>query len=111
MASAKDRVAAKYADQNATNGATDYLKSPAEDEGPAAITRWLAPLRSLAVAQLRSAEQSATQLSDEEAHRQLVRSHCCAQVSNIESSSIVRKAANAGRPITVDGWSVICLIL
>jgi len=83
-----------------------------KDEGQSVIVNWLAPLRALAVAQLRSSPKSAnsngsdaTTPEDEEAsHRALVRSHCCAQVSNIESSSVLQKAIKDGMPVTVDGW-------
>lgn len=78
----------------------------ADDElGQGAIERWLAPTRALAVAQLRAAGPTGD-LDDEESHRQLVRTHCCAQVSNIESSAIVQRAEKDGKKVNVYGWCV-----
>lgn len=113
MAQAKDRTSAKADHTSKTNGSspTDeapqtYINAPApEDEGNVYIGKWLAPIRAQALAQLR-AQGPTSDLSAEEAERMLVRSHCVAQVSNIESSSIVEKAARNGKKITVDGWSV-----
>jgi carbonic anhydrase len=76
-----------------------------DDTGSGAIERWLAPTRALAVAQLRAAGPS-SDLEEEESIRQLVRTHCCAQVSNIESSAIVQRAIREGKNITVYGWCV-----
>lgn len=114
MGAAKSRVTARYA--NAPDAG--YMKSavtPQEYSGDGYLAKWLAPLRSLAVAQLRSAHTSGeapkgAELSaedEEEAHRALVRTHCCTQVANIESSPIVAEAARRGREITVDGWSAL----
>jgi len=80
-----------------------------KDEGQSVIVNWLAPLRALAVAQLRSSPKSSncdtsTKEEEEEGHRALVRIHCCAQVSNIESSSVVQNSIKEGRPVTVHGW-------
>lgn len=103
MASAKERTAAKESTStsNDTNGT--YILPPApDDQGSSSIAHWLAPIRALAIAQLRA--QGPSNLDPEEAERMLVRTHCCAQVSNIESSGIVEKAARAGKKITVDGW-------
>ena len=74
------------------------------DEGQATIERWLNPIRALAVAQL-SASGDAP-VDEKAAHQALVRAHVCAQVSNIESSSVVQKAIREGKKIVVDGWCV-----
>jgi len=111
MAQAKDRTSAKADHTLKTNGqdaseapSTTYIAPPnPDDEGDMSIGKWLGPIRAQALAQLR-AQGPSSDLSDEEAERMLVRSHCCAQVSNIESSSIVEKAARNGKKITVDGW-------
>ena len=75
------------------------------DEGQATIERWLNPIRALAVAQL-SASGDAP-VDEKAAHQALVRAHVCAQVSNIESSSVVQKAIREGKKIVVDGWQVV----
>jgi len=91
---------AKARNQTATNLEIDHAK----DEGHATIVKWLAPLRALAVAQLRGGGPPHVDGQDDEPHRHLVRTHCCAQVSNIESSSVVQKATKDGHQIKVDGW-------
>ena len=97
MSSAKERTATKESNSNG------YILPPSpDDQGSASIAHWLAPIRALAIAQLRA--QNSSEVDPEEAERMLVRTHCCAQVSNIESSGIVEKAARAGKKITVDGW-------
>lgn len=113
MEAAKSRVATRYQSEPQNS----YIKTavtPHEYSGDGYLTKWLAPLRSLAVAQLRAANSSdapkpITGVDDEEeAHRLLVRTHCCTQVANIESSGVVAEAARRGREITVDGWYVLC---
>ena len=101
MASAKERTAAKSHQE--ANSNTYILPPSPDDQGTASIAHWLAPIRAQAIAQLR-AQGPTSDLSDEEAERMLVRTHCCAQVSNIESSGIVERAAREGKKIAVDGW-------
>lgn len=122
MDAAETRVASRYPEQSQSNGYMKSAVAPQEWSGDGYLAKWLAPLRALAVAQLRNASYStkttnqtvaSNSASDtakaedaEEAHRRLVRTHCCTQVANIEASSIVAEAARKGREITVDGWSV-----
>ena len=67
-----------------------------------AINTWLKPIRSLAVAQLRSGNGGSDDPDEEQ--RRLCRTHCVAQAANIESSETVMRAQQAGQVITVDAW-------
>ena len=83
------------------------------DEGSAAIQKWLTPIRSLAVAGLRTAKSDSegNTTSDPAAAdpdsivslRRLVEQNVCAQVSNVAGSTVVQSAWRAGKPITVHG--------
>lgn len=84
------------------------VQSDETDEGTDAIQQWLSPIRALAVAELRDkAKRDATTPSEQNAAlalKNLVEKNVCAQVSNVASSSVVKKAWKAGKNLTVHGW-------
>lgn len=88
LASAKDRQAA----------------TEATDEGSEAISNWLSPIRALAVANLRTSSSFAAETDQSKAMRTLVEQNVCAQVSNVASCPVVKKAWRAGKDLTVHGW-------
>ncbi|KAL8291638.1 hypothetical protein RQP46_001896 [Phenoliferia psychrophenolica] len=86
-----------------TSAQSHHLVSPT-DEGEAAIAKWLAPVRGLAVAQCRAASLSGLHGGGTEGLNLLVESHVTATVSNISQSSVVQTAWRAGIPLSIHGW-------
>lgn len=83
----------------AFSAADKSSQSPADrDEGTEAIVQVLEPLRNIALGLMRESG------SDTVDHVKLVEANVAAQVNNVAGCSVIKKAWEQGKDITVDGW-------